>query len=157
MYCSFSNLVSWTLCAGFERARNLWSWNCLQFAIKSVWLSTWYFLKLTIRHRYFNCCGVFVSGERLIWYHLYNSRVFIGLAIMGYEPLYHKYHKYGKRTHEFLGPFYIYFTLVFNILEAFLVIPLELVGHEMILASWALRASFPIYHLISNVRMWNNC
>ena len=76
---------------------------------------------------------------------------------MGYEPLYHKYHKYGKRTHEFLGPFYIYFTLVFNILEAFLVIPLELVGHEMILASWALRASFPIYHLMSNVRMWNNC
>ena len=37
------------------------------------------------------------------------------------------------------------------------IIPLALVGYEMIIANSALRASLAIYHLISNVRSWNNC
>ena len=34
------------------------------------------------------------------------------------------------------------------------IIPLALVGYEMIIA---LRAALAIYHLISNARSWNNC
>ena len=37
------------------------------------------------------------------------------------------------------------------------IIPLALVGDEMIIANSALRASLAIYHLISNARSWNNC
>ena len=37
------------------------------------------------------------------------------------------------------------------------VIPLALVGYEMIIADSALRASLAIQHLISNVPSWNNC
>ena len=37
------------------------------------------------------------------------------------------------------------------------IIPLALVGNEMIIANSALRASLAIYHLISNARSWNNC
>ena len=37
------------------------------------------------------------------------------------------------------------------------IIPLALVGYEMIIANSALRASLAIYHLISNKREWNNC
>ena len=37
------------------------------------------------------------------------------------------------------------------------IIPLALVGYEMIIANSALRASLAIYHLISNVPSWNNC
>ena len=37
------------------------------------------------------------------------------------------------------------------------IIPLELVGYEMIIAHSALRASLAIYHLISNAPSWNNC
>ena len=62
----------------------------------------------------------------------------------GYTMVY----KYGKRKRDVLGLFYIYFTLVFYILGAFLIIPLALVGHEMIPANWALHASLPVYHLI---------
>ena len=36
------------------------------------------------------------------------------------------------------------------------IIPLALVGYEMIIANSALRASLAIYHLISNARSWNN-
>ena len=39
----------------------------------------------------------------------------------------------------------------------FLIIPLALVGYEMIIANSALCASLAIYHLISNARSWNNC
>ena len=38
-----------------------------------------------------------------------------------------------------------------------IIIPLALVGYEMIIANSALRASLAIYHLISNARSWNNC
>ena len=37
------------------------------------------------------------------------------------------------------------------------IIPLALVGYEMIIANSALRASLAIDHLISNARSWNNC
>ena len=56
--------------------------------------------------------------------------------------------------------FYFYCSLVFYILGTFLnktIIPLALVGYEMIIANSALRASLAIYHLISNARSWNNC
>ena len=53
-----------------------------------------------------------------------NPRVFIGLPIMGYEPLYHVY-KYGKRTRDlFLGIFsfsLVQFSLVLYIEGAFLI------------------------------------
>ena len=68
--------------------------------------------------------------------------------------------KYGKRTRHYFGRLYINFILVFYILGAFLIkkiIPLALVGYEMIVANQALRASLASYHLISNERSWNNC
>ena len=37
------------------------------------------------------------------------------------------------------------------------IIPLGLVGYEMIIANSALRAWLAIYHLISNAPSWNNC
>ena len=37
------------------------------------------------------------------------------------------------------------------------IIPLALVGYQMIIANSALRASLAIYHLISNARSWNKC
>ena len=37
------------------------------------------------------------------------------------------------------------------------IIPLVLVQYEMTTANSALRASLAIYHLICNVRSWNNC
>ena len=48
---------------------------------------------------------------------------------------------------------------LYNILGRFnkTIIPLALVGYEMIIANSALRASLAIYHLISNARSWNNC
>ena len=36
------------------------------------------------------------------------------------------------------------------------IIPLALVGHEVIIANSALHALLAIYHLISNARSWNN-
>ena len=56
--------------------------------------------------------------------------------------------KVGKVTQYFVG--------VFNRI----VIPLALVGYEMIIANWALRASLANYHVISNAHSWNkwnNC
>ena len=62
--------------------------------------------------------------------------------------------KYGKCTRDF-GAFlfllvstFLYFGGVFNKT----IIPLALVGYEMIIANSALRASLAIYHLISNAR-----
>ena len=52
-------------------------------------------------------------------------------------------------------------TLIFiDIYWLFLIkkiILLAIVGYEMIIANSALRSSLAIYHLISNVRSWNNC
>ena len=62
-------------------------------------------------------------------------------------------YKYGKRARQFLGAFlfpfqsrFLQFLGVFN--RA--IIPLALVGYEMIIPNSALRASLAIYHLISN-------
>ena len=60
----------------------------------------------------------------------------------------------------FFGRFYCYFSLVFYISGGVFnktIIPLALVGYEMIIANSVLRASLAIYHLISNARSWNNC
>ena len=69
-------------------------------------------------------------------------------------------YEYGKRTRDFFRRFYfvlefslLYFGGVFNKT----IIPLALVGYEMIIAYSALCASLAIYHLISNTRLWNNC
>ena len=69
-------------------------------------------------------------------------------------------YKYGKRTRDIFSAFlllfqssFLYFGGVFNKT----IIPLALVGYEMIIANPALRASLAIYHLISNARSWNNC
>ena len=67
-------------------------------------------------------------------------------------------YKYGKRTREFLGAFLFPFQSSFpRFLGGFnkTIIPLALVGYEMIIANSALRTSFAIY-LISNARSWNN-
>ena len=61
---------------------------------------------------------------------------------------------------DFYGPFCFYCSLVFYILGGVLsktIIPLALVGYEMIKANSALRALLAVYHLISNARSWNNC
>ena len=69
-------------------------------------------------------------------------------------------YEYGKRTRDFfLGVFIffkfslLYFWGVFNKT----IIPLALVGYEMIIANSSLCASLAIYHLISNARLRNNC
>ena len=67
-------------------------------------------------------------------------------------------YKNGERMRDFLGLFllwssFLYFGGVFNKT----IIPLALVGYEMIIANSALRASLAIYQLISNARSWNNC
>ena len=69
-------------------------------------------------------------------------------------------YKYGKRTSEFLRAFLFPFQSSFPRFGGFFnktIIPLALVGYEMIIANSALGASLAIYHLISNARSWNNC
>ena len=67
--------------------------------------------------------------------------------------------KYGKRKRDFWGRFIFYLTLFAILWSVFnkAIIPVALVGYEMIIANSALRASLAIYHLISNARSWNNC
>ena len=68
-------------------------------------------------------------------------------------------YEYGKQTRDFLRRFYffkfslLYFWGFFNKT----IIPLALVGYEMVLANSALCTSLAIYHFISNARLWNNC
>ena len=69
-------------------------------------------------------------------------------------------YKKGERVRDYLGLFISYCSLVFYILVGVFnktIIPLALVGYEIIIANSALRASLAIYHLISNARSWNNC
>ena len=78
---------------------------------------------------------------------------------MGYEPLYHDLQT-RQAYARFFGVVYFYCSLVFHILGVFFnktIIPLALVGYEMIIANSALRASLAIYHLVSNARSCNNC
>ena len=66
-------------------------------------------------------------------------------------------YEYGKRTHDFLEAILlILFALFWGIFNK-TIIPLALVGYEMIIANSALCASLAIYHLISSARLWNNC
>ena len=73
-----------------------------------------------------------------------------------YEPLYHA--REVATINCFLvakketSKAFQYYLIVFNKT----IIPLALVGYEMIIANSALRASLAIYHLISNARSWNN-
>ena len=67
-------------------------------------------------------------------------------------------YKNWERMRDFLGLFYcspsfLYFGGIFDKT----IIPLALISYEMIIANSALLASLAIYHLISNVRSWNNC
>ena len=66
----------------------------------------------------------------------------------------------GKLARDFFEAYYyfskfslLYFWGVFNKT----IIPLTLVGYEMIIVNSALYNSLAIYHLISNARLWNNC
>ena len=82
-----------------------------------------------------------------------NSRVLIGLAAMVYEPLYHArevatINCFLVALEKEISKAYQYYLFVFNKT----IIPLTLVGCEMIIANSALRASLAIYHLISNAR-----
>ena len=68
-------------------------------------------------------------------------------------------YKHGKHMRDFLGIFIfiiVYFSIFWGVFDE-TIIPLALVGYEMIIANSALRASLAIYHLISNARSWNNC
>ena len=61
----------------------------------------------------------------------------------------------------FLRRFYLFLFFKFSLLYLWgvfnqTIIPLALVGYEMIIANSALCA-MAIYHLMSNARLWNNC
>ena len=81
--------------------------------------------------------------------------VFTGLAIKGYEPLYHNLYivtlcSFSKNKS---GRIYLYLRCLAN--ET--VIPPTLVGYEIITDCTALTASLAIFDLISNKREWDNC
>ena len=83
-----------------------------------------------------------------------NSGALIGLAIMVFEPLYTMLSKHGNRTRLLkiknklkIGVSSRCFVGVFNKT----VIPLALVGYEMMIANSALSASLAIHHLISSI------
>ena len=97
-------------------------------------------------------------------------RALIGLAIMVYEPFSTMLFKHGNCTRLLkiknkmkigwftnkVGTISQYFVGVFNRI----IIPLALVGYEMIIANSVLRTSLVTYHLISNAHLWNkwnNC
>ena len=73
---------------------------------------------------------------------------------MGYEPLYH-----ALPIFQFFEHFYFNFSLVLYFWGIFnkTIIPVALVGYEMIIANLALCALLAICHLISNAHPWNNC
>ena len=61
-------------------------------------------------------------------------------------------YEYGKRTCNFFAAFLFFKFSLFYFWGVFnkTIIPLALVGYEMIIVSLA------IYHLISNMHLWNN-
>ena len=78
---------------------------------------------------------------------------------MVYEPLYHAGEVATINNYCFLvalekeiSKANQYYLICFNKT----IIPLALVGYEVIIANSALRASLAIYHLISNASSWNN-
>ena len=67
--------------------------------------------------------------------------------------------KYGKQTRDFWG-FLLLVSSNFLYFGAFLIKQLfhsRLLDMRLVIANSALWASLAIYHLISNVRSWNNC
>ena len=67
-------------------------------------------------------------------------------------------YKNGERMHDFFGLF-VFIVVKFSIFWGSFnktIIPLALVGYEMIIANSALRASLAMYHLVSNAPSWNN-
>ena len=69
---------------------------------------------------------------------------------MMHEPLYHALHQYGKRTRNFFGIFFIFMLHYFLYLGFVFdktIIPLALVGCEMIILQ--LRAMHPIGNVCS--------
>ena len=76
---------------------------------------------------------------------------------MVYEPLYHSrevatINCFLVALEKEISKAYQYYLIAFNKT----IIPLALVGYQMIMANSAFRASLAIYHLISNARSWNN-
>ena len=68
-------------------------------------------------------------------------------------------YKNAAHMRNFLGLFVfivVYFSIFWGHFDQ-AIIPLALVGYEMIIANSAVRALWPIYHLISNACSWNNC
>ena len=87
------------------------------------------------------------------------QNIFMPANINSIVILYHDLQKWHAYAWLF-GPFCFHCSLVLYFLGAFFnktIIPLALVGYEMIIANSALRASLAIYHLISNACSWNNC
>ena len=76
-----------------------------------------------------------------------------------YMSHYTMIYKNGERMRDFwVSLFLLQFSfLYFGGVSNKTIIPLALVGYEMIIANSALRASLAMYHLISNARSWNNC
>ena len=67
------------------------------------------------------------------------------------------FYEYGM---TFWGRFYFFFKFSFLYFWGIFnktIIPLALVGYEMIIANEAHSAELAIYHLMSNARLWNNC
>ena len=71
-----------------------------------------------------------------------------------------QHYEYGKLMRDIFETFFIFFKfslLYFGGVFNKTIIPLALVGYEIIIANSALCASLAIYHVISNTRLWNNC
>ena len=70
-------------------------------------------------------------------------------------------YKYGKRMHDFFEAFFVcsfkFSLLCFCGIFNKTIIPLALVGYEMIIANSVLCASLAIYRPIFNMSLWNNC
>ena len=87
----------------------------------------------------------------------------IGLAAMVYDPFYHGREMVTIKLSS--GCFCTAKSVISCNISCVCVfffsnnkiIPLALVGDEMIKANLALCASLAIYHLISNAHSWNNC
>ena len=69
---------------------------------------------------------------------------------------YTKIYKNGECMRDLSGLFIFIAVLYFGFFFNKTIIPLALVGYEMIIANSALRTSLATYHLISNARSWNN-
>ena len=67
-------------------------------------------------------------------------------------------YEYGKPMCDFFEAFFFFKFSLFYFWGVFnkTIIPLALVGYEMIITNSVLCALLAIYHLISNADLWNN-